>query len=210
MYWGRNLEQILFFVEGTGSWPFPSKVPVELPSPPFPASRGLHDDHFQQGWCKTSLLSSHPSSPSCLPGGFLELCRWNCTGWVSTSVYKWHSVWGFFVFVWLVWGFFGGGILLFFFFFHLFWVISDWSSSPKSAPQPLCLQLCLSWGELAGQAGMSGCERRRAGSVYTGFSTSKNYSMELHSQQTIWLLRHCSKHMIYPRSSKQIGIEPVC
>lgn len=62
---------------------------------------------------------------------------------------------------------------------------SDWSSSPKSAPQPLCLQLCLSGGELAGWAGMSGCERRRAGSVYSGFSTSKNYSMELHSQQTI-------------------------
>lgn len=61
----------------------------------------------------------------------------------------------------------------------------DWSSSPKSAPQPLCLQLCLSGGELAGWAGMSGCERRRAGSVYSGFSTSKNYSMELHSQQTI-------------------------
>lgn len=150
MYWGRNLEQILFFVEGTGSWPFPSKVPVELPSPPFPASRGLHDDHFQQGWCKTSLLSSHPSSPSCLPGGFLELCRWNCTGWVSTSVYKWHSVWGFFVFVWLVWGFFGGGILLFFFFFICFGLFQT-GAVPLSQLLSPCVCSC-SWAGESWQA----------------------------------------------------------
>lgn len=64
--------------------------------------------------------------------------------------------------------------------------------------------------ELGGRAGMSGRERRRAGSVYTGFATRENYNMELHSQQTIWLPRPCSKHMIYPCSSKQQWIEPVC
>lgn len=108
---------------------------------------------------------------------------------------------------------------LFFLFFFFCFPFSFWIEQLPSAPGVCsCLRFPCPFRsahaaereELGGQAGMSGRKRRRAGSVYTGFATRENYNMELHSQQTIWLPRPCSKHMIYPCSSKQQWIEPVC
>lgn len=107
MYWGRNLEQILFLVEGTGSWPFPSKVPVEphhLPSLPAEV-------------CMMIISSKAGARPPCsaptplLPPASLE-GSWSCAGEIAqvefphrfindtqfgVSLYLFCFVWGFFL-----------------------------------------------------------------------------------------------------------------
>lgn len=188
---------IIIFGECTVSRPFASKMHVVLPHLLTLQAGVRASDLFQEADLRAAcLVAAQHLSPAPSVNSF-KLCIWNCTGVISRSVPEWS----FFSF--------------FFFFFPFSFRIEQLPSAPGVCsclrfPCPFRSAHAAEREELGGQAGMSGRKRRRAGSVYTGFATRENYNMELHSQQTIWLLRPCSKHMIYPCSSKQQWIEPVC